>query len=490
MEIVTPSTVADVLAAARRRPLQFFNAMWPNGEPWQQAAVQMVWRWPRSSIVSANGAGKTWDVARIIITHLLSHAGSIVVSTAGTWVQVRRQVWGEISEAHLALPKWLQLAKLNETDWKLAGKWYAIGLSTDRVEHFEGFHSPNTLVVVDEAKTMTQGTLDACNRIFSGRGDPRLLMVSSAGDPKGPHYDSFHDHVGQYARLKVSPFECWLSGPGDEEGRYILPPTKALTPEYIQQMRDLYGETSPQYQSIVCADWCEDVSAWCLFPPAVLRDMKDVVRCPKHVKKIIWVGADVARSVSGDESAFKAVEEWTDPEDGRVHDAEIGAEQFRTADSNEYADNLVTFCVEHGAQAENVNVDATGIGGPVCDILKSRGWKVNPVVFSEKADVEVPKLANKKAQLYWDGHTMARERRLHNVRDDWTLSQLSEPRYAYNSRGEIQIESKEAVAKRISQSRPRSPWKSQDRGEALLLALHRPFRQPPGVSLCDMDGFY
>ena len=491
MSRADPASVAEVLRLARDKPSRFFKAIWPGGEQWQLTVPEAVRAFPRTVVVSSNGAGKTWTVARTAIAHLLSHRNSKVITTAGTWVQVRRQIWGEIAAAHVDLPSWLDWGKLNTIDWTLSGEWYALGLSTDRAEHFEGFHSPNTLCIVDEGKVVTQGVFDSINRIFSGRGSPRLLVVSSAGEPDGPHYDAFNNQGATFARLRVSPYEAWIAPPGVSEANAIqLERTKALTEDYIEYLKDLYGEESPQFRSMVLAHWTEDSSSWCLFPPSVIKDMRDDYAPERGMGVEVWVGADVAQSISGDESAFKAVERWTDTEDGRVHYRESGAEQFHTDDPEIFAERLIQFASNHGAGPETTNLDGTGLGGPVATILRMKGWEVNSIVASSNPEIESPRLANKRAQLWWEGKEIARRRCLHNVRDDWTLSQLAEPRYGLNSRGEITIEPKEQTSARVTRDRPRSPWRSPDRGDALLLALHTPFRKVKATPLSSLGDFY
>src|SRR6478672_8919310 len=45
---------------------------------------------------SCNGAGKTTAIAALCIWKLRTFADSIVLTTASSWTQVRRTLWGEI----------------------------------------------------------------------------------------------------------------------------------------------------------------------------------------------------------------------------------------------------------------------------------------------------------------------------------------------------------------------------------------------------------
>ena len=39
-----------------------------------------------------------------------------------------------------------------DTRWELSDGRYAMGLSADSADQFQGFHSPNVFIVVDEAE--------------------------------------------------------------------------------------------------------------------------------------------------------------------------------------------------------------------------------------------------------------------------------------------------------------------------------------------------
>ena len=466
------SPIDELLNYGSEHPVQFLDEMWPGAEECQRAIFRSVYKHRRTSVVSCNGAGKTWIGAREIVWFLLTHPGSVVVTTAGTWTQVRRQLWKEIAIAHSRLPECLQLPKLNTTDWTLTPDWYAVGISTNDAHFFEGFHARYVLVVVDEGKSVEQGIFDAINRIFAGKSDMvRLLVISSPGNAEGPHYESFHSKADMYSRIKINPFEAWHETP--DGVRTDLPPTKHLSEEYIEEMKREYGEDSPLYKSMVLAEWSEDI-AYRLFPPGNLRTCRDKVPVPSNA--IVKVGADVARSAEGDECVFYAVHRWTTP--AGIQYQPFNFEAFHTADSNVFEDNLRRFCLTVGASPENVNVDGTGLGGPCCNHLARDGFRVNEIQFASSATIEKPALAQMRSQLWWHGAEAARpnavtgETRIHGLDDMRTVAQLGDPKYYFNTKDQIQVEPKKATATRIAKERPRSPWRSPDRADAFLLAIH------------------
>lgn len=476
----------EALQYGREHPLEFINNIWPGAEPWQERVIQSVDEFWKTAVVACNGAGKTWVAARIICTFLSTHPGSIVITTAGTWTQVRRQLWSEIRTAHTEMPKAIRLPQLNTTDWNIADKWYAVGKSTKDPGHFEGYHAPYVLVVVDEAKSVPQGIFDAINRIFAGPSKKvRLLVISSTGLNEGPHWEAFHEKQHIYSRILVSPFECWHETP--DGVRADLPPTKHMTPEFIQQMQDEYGEDSPIYRSMVLARWSED-EAYRLYTTAMLRDMRDDADPEDHKNRFVAkIGADVGRSVAGDECCFTAMGRYTMP-DG-YHYQWLDQECFHTGDSTVFEDRLILFAGKWKADPRNIYVDGTGIGGPSCDHLKKhRKFRVREVQFGEASVREKPPIANRRAELWWDGATLARQGRIHGVTDLRTVAQLNAVKYTFDSRSRMLLEEKQTMARRIAKERPRSPWRSPDRGDSFNLALiEEPMRK---LRVGDLKGVY
>lgn len=456
----------------RTHPVEYMAKYWPGAEEAQEAIALSVRDHRRTAVVTSNGVGKTWSAGRIIDWFMLTHEPAVVVTTAGTWMQVKHQLWQEITTAFHELPVEIQRGKMNTTDWKITNKWYAIGLSTNDPGFFEGFHGKHILVVVDEAKSVNQGIFDAINRIAAGKCDMfRLLLISSTGNAEGPHYDSFHSKADMYSRIKISPFEAYQHAPGEE--RVKLKPTEHLSDEYIEEMKREYGEDSPLYKSMVLAEWSEDI-AYRLFPPGNLRQCRDTVPVPDDA--IVRVGADVARSVDGDECVFYAVYRWETP--AGVQYQPLRFHTFHTGDSNVFERELITFCHEVGALAYDVNVDGTGIGGPSCNHLARDNFPVNEIQFGASATIEKPALAQIRSQLWWHGAEAARpdsitgEVRLHGLTDTRTIAQLGDPKYYFDTKDRIQVEPKKLTATRIAKERPRSPWRSPDRADALLLAIH------------------
>ena len=81
------------------------------------------------------------------VRSVLQRDPAIVLSTAPTFRQVRHVLWRQIRRLSRRAPDVLG-GKILDTRWELAEDRYAIGLSADTADQFQGFHSLNMLIVL------------------------------------------------------------------------------------------------------------------------------------------------------------------------------------------------------------------------------------------------------------------------------------------------------------------------------------------------------
>src|ERR1017187_10295404 len=104
-----------------------------------------------TAVKSCHASGKTFTAAEAVIWWITRWGDGIAITTAPTWLQVKKLLWGEIRKtlpaARIEYPKLAPSA----TELKLGEGNYALGLSTNEGVNFQGFHSPHILMVLDEA---------------------------------------------------------------------------------------------------------------------------------------------------------------------------------------------------------------------------------------------------------------------------------------------------------------------------------------------------
>ena len=114
----------------------------------QIEVVEAIRDHQRVAVKSGNGLGKGFSAAVAILWFLVCHEPAVVLSTAPTFRQVRHVLWREVHRLYLK-GKYSLGGKLLETRLEMDGERFALGLSADSGDEFQGFHSPNMLIVVD-----------------------------------------------------------------------------------------------------------------------------------------------------------------------------------------------------------------------------------------------------------------------------------------------------------------------------------------------------
>ena len=135
----------------------------------QAEIIRAIRHHRRVAIRSCNGSGKTYAVRlRRILWWLMCIANALAITTAPTEHQVRDLLWREIRRIHTRNAALIG-GEITKTGLDLAERNYAIGLSTDQPERFQGFHEGNILFVVDEASGVDEDIYEAIEGLVLSR---------------------------------------------------------------------------------------------------------------------------------------------------------------------------------------------------------------------------------------------------------------------------------------------------------------------------------
>lgn len=136
----------------------------------QREILAAVARHSRVAVKASHSSGKTYAIALASLWWLTAHRDGIVVTTAPTWLQVEKIVWGEIKSAVIRskLCGKINFPVPTQTELRLGPQNYALGLSTDDSSRFQGFHSGHVLIVLDEAPGVRAEVYEAIEGIGSG----------------------------------------------------------------------------------------------------------------------------------------------------------------------------------------------------------------------------------------------------------------------------------------------------------------------------------
>jgi len=182
-----------------------------NTKLWgKQAEILRVLKFSkRTAVRSCNGSGKTHVAAVAVIWWLMAHEhkSALAITTAPTQRQVTNLLWREIRSIYFKnTALFPPSTKLTRTSLELSPNHYAMGLSTDSPERFQGFHEENILFVVDEASGVHEDVFEAIEGSMTSRR-ARLLLIGNPTSVSGTFYKAFHQNRTQYEKIHISAFD-------------------------------------------------------------------------------------------------------------------------------------------------------------------------------------------------------------------------------------------------------------------------------------------
>ena len=154
------------------------------------------------AIKGCHGSSKTWTASRILMWWLLHDDNARAVTTAPTWVQVVKQLWAEVTAANRHSRVKL-FDKMNQAEIKITESNYAIGVSTNETDRFQGWHG-KVLIIVDEAPGVFADLWQAIEGIEAA-GDVRVLQLGNPTITSGPFYESFFQD--RWQKFTISAFD-------------------------------------------------------------------------------------------------------------------------------------------------------------------------------------------------------------------------------------------------------------------------------------------
>jgi hypothetical protein len=424
----------------------------------QREALRAVRDHRRVAVHSCHSTGKTFDAGVITAWWIDAHppGQAFVVTTAPTGHQVKAQLWREINRLHTRgeLP-----GRTNLTEWYLGGELVAFGRKPSEYNEsaFQGTHARYILVVLDEACGIPSSLWVAAESIASAKNG-HILAIGNPDINDGDFANvcaedsSWHViHVG-YEHVRDDPDIS-------DELREVL-----ISERWVEERRDDWGEDSALFQSKCLGLFPRpETDPWTVVPLAM------ATRCRYNE---LAAGDDdpheggIDIGAGGDRTVLV---ERHGPRAGRI-------EAFQNPDPMETVGQLIRAINEWDLM--RVKIDVIGVGWGLYGRLKELSAAHNPTGECEHLAEVVPvdfrrrssnprRFINLRAEVWWN---VGRERsRLGTwnlaTLDDAAIGELTTPRYVImDSRGQIKIEAKDEVIKRLK----RSP----DVADALLLAFY------------------
>ena len=371
-----------------------------------------------TAVRSCNASGKTFTSSGIVHWWLLSYSDAIVITTAPTGRQVREVLWREIRQACAGKDLYPPEAVL-QTQINLGSKWFALGLSTDEADKFQGYHSPHLLVVVDEASGVNEETFQA----IDGLKPTKILLLGNPLRHTGRFAKSFKSLYVN--KIHISAFDT----PNVKADKILVP--GLITKEDIQRIKERYGEDSDVYRVRVLGEFPQAEEDSLFGIDEVSRAMEREVKVNQNFEK--KMGVDVARY--GNDRTIAVI---------RLMEKVIRKEMIPSGDLMSTAGQVMRIAREEKILPRNISVDVIGYGAGVVDRLKENGWQVNGVNVAEKA-TDPERFGNTRSELY---HKIKDWLKTGSLPKDDDFYELTQVKYFFNGKGQIFLESKEDMRSR------------------------------------------
>lgn len=454
---IASQTLKSLEILAARPDLFIENVLGDNLYPYQEQLVSTLAKERFVSIASCHGIGKSFTAARVVLWFLITHPRSIVLTTAPTNRQVKDVLWKEIRSAYRDASAHLG-GKILELRFELAEDWYAIGLSTNEPDRFQGYHAPHILIVIDESSGVPAPIFEAIEGIGS-TGNVYMLELGNPTDPTGHFAQTFKNPF--YKNYRISCFDTpnflpfrresedesieALINSTIEQRKAAVVDERLIVPEWVYRRYHIWGKDSPMFQARCLGKFPLEGDDTLIPLRHALRavDNENVVDQEKEV-----LGVDIARFGS-DETVLVY---------RRGNKVET-IQRFRKDDLMTTVGRINVFHQAH--PYAGINIDDSGVGGGVTDRLREMKVAVNPInVGSMPNNKQI--YANLRAELYWELAQMFERGEIIIPNDDQLISELTSMKYKYLN-GKIVIESKDEMKKR--------GLNSPDSADAVMLAF-------------------
>ena len=487
-------------ATWRKRPdLYLKDVLGNNLEGYQEEILSAIVENKQVAIKACHSLGKTFIMARVALWFFGCYKNSIVITTAPTFNQVEKLLWGELREAYKK-SKIPIGGRLLNTKLTMADKWYCLGFSPQKSagedqgqqgSTFQGFHSDYVLIIFDEATgippdiwKMAAGLLTSGKIVkFVAIGNPTTRNCQFFECFSNPAWKGLTLNCFDSPNLKANGFNS--KDDIFEEVVYLQ------TLSEIERFSRIAGYLKP-VPHLVSAEWViEYVLEWGIEHPLVVS--KAFGEFPTEddtvLVRMAYVELAQARDVNIDHQDHRCigVDVARYGSDKSVITELIGKKQtglktLAKRDTMEIAGETIRVINNSERKRRTVVlVDATGIGSGVYDALveaKADGiidrdvelieihFGAAPVMDSDTDEEEIEKIksryANLKSRMFQ--HLADDLRDCLDIFDDKEyLKELPTLKSKVDSKSKIRMESKDDYRKRTGLSSP-------DKSDSLALA--------------------
>jgi hypothetical protein len=396
-------------------------------------------RGSRVALRAANGVGKTDECASCIaLANCLIYPNSVTVVSSGVMRQVREQFWPAIRKhADPIRDRWgLELTSVG-LECTLRGS-KIVGFTASDTFKFEGFHSENLMVILDEAKSIKDDIFVAAERMQPAR----MLIQSSPGPAVGAFYRAFNSEKEYWKGHVIDYKMC----PHLIAKKVRLANGEEMS--WADSVIDRYGPNAPSTKSMLFGEWMDDEGQMLVCHLHWYNHCMEAA--PARTRGEVALGIDVA--AGGDENVV-AIREGNEV---RILD------KWRDKDTYKAAVKIGEIIKRTGVPPEQCFLDIGGMGVGFADTLAAMGIHVSRVNFGGKA-FDGAAFANRGTEMWMLASRRIERSEVRLPEDEELKSQMTTRVYKILDGGKNKLESKEEMRRR--------GLKSPDRADAVVMAM-------------------
>ena len=417
-------------------------------EPWemQVTMAESVRDHPRVSVVSCNSLGKDWLAARVALWWTFARRGYVIL-TGPTERQVRYILMKQVRAAFAAAPE--LPGELYALELRVSEDSGILAFTSDNADRLTGFHHPRLLIIITEGQGVEDAAYEAAQACCTSPAN-RLLVCGNPTRPTGAFVRAADSDAWHTLTIPASAHPNVISGREEIPG--------AVSREWVQMMREEYGEGSSIYRSRVLAQFPTE-SLEGLLNRAWIRAAFERHEDKEFTKVAalhpLLLALDIARF--GPDSSVLAVVR------GPIVQQLI---TWRGASITDSVDKVIGHAerlMDCRSARPRIVVDEPGMGGGAIDILRAKGWPVTAFNGAAKAR-DARRFLNQRAESHWKLRELLENNRVALPRDsaleeeglavEWQLTVAS---------GTVQMLSKDTMRATLG----RSP----DRLDAVVMGL-------------------
>ena len=397
----------------------------------------------RVTVRSGHGTGKSALLSWIIIWGICCFPDCKIPCTAPTANQLDNTLWGEVRKwAGGMNSEWRKyIAFGGDKVSNVETGSYAVKRTSrpDNPDALQGFHAKHLFFIIDEASGVADAVFEVARGALSTAGS-RIILIGNPTRNAGFFWTS---HCGlaseNWTRIKLSCEDA---------------PREVVSEKYLEEMRAEYGADSDIYRVRVLGE----------FPASGITQLigNEVARAAamrsmnpnSYAHAPVVLGVDV--SYFGDDRSV-------------IFRRQGLASSMLYCGRDVSTVNLAGLCAQFAERddAQAIFVDATGVGAGVVDALRNMTCRdVYPVTFAGKGNPDKgTAFRNKRSECWWRMKQWLEEGGA-IPNDEKLIGELCAPEYSFGNNGEVALERKEDVKKRLGAS--------PDLADALALTFAHP----------------